>query len=96
MPVTVSFTFDDTWVPRLVPIVEQRVESIRDHPVIVSLLAGLGIPSVDDLTAKQKFKLFVMYDLLRDLAAVEGMAAGLAAKQSVIEDVEDTFPLEVD
>lgn len=96
MSVSVTFTFDDTWVARIAPVVQARLEGIQDNPVVLARLAGWGVGSVWDLTPKQKFKLVVLYDLLRGTASTEGNVAGAAARESAVEDVENTFPLEVD
>lgn len=96
MPVSVTFTFDDAWVARIAPVVQARLEGIQDDPVVQSRLAGWGVGSVWDLTPKQKFKLVVLYDLLRGTASTEGNVAGSAARDSAITDVEENFPLEVD
>lgn len=96
MSVSVTFTFDDTWVARIAPVVQTRLEGIQDDPVIQAHLAGWGVADVWELTPKQRFKLVVMYDLLRGTASTEGNEAGATARIAAITDVEENFPLEVD
>ena len=96
MPITISLTFDDTWAARLAPVVQAKVNDIRAHPIVVGLLAAQGVDSVDDLTVKQQAKLLILFDLLRYTQMHEGDEAERAARQAVVDDVADNFPLEID
>jgi len=96
MPVSVTFTFDDTWVDRLQPVVITKLEAIQDTPAVQARLVGWGVESVWELTPKQQFKLVVLYDLLRGTAISEGSVGAETAREAAIADVEANFPLEVD
>ncbi len=94
MAVTISLTFDDTWAARLNQMVQDETESMKENPVIVALLAGAGVP-MESLTPKQKAKLWIMFLMLCRLALFEGKVAAEQARQNVIDDVEENFPLEI-
>ena len=96
MAISLTLDFDDTWAGRLAPMVVSRVDRAQRNPVIVALIDALpGVDSVDDLTTKQKAKLWILFQLLCQLSIYEGEQAGTAAQQVVIDDIADNFPLEV-
>lgn len=95
MAVTITLDFDDTWAGRLQPMIVEFADEIRDDPIVVALLLALGIGSVDDLTDKQKAKLILLFYLLTRLQNYEGQVAAEDARDIVIDDIADNFPLEV-
>ena len=96
MAISLTLNFDDTWAGRLAPMIVSKVDEAQYNPVIVALLDGLtGIDTVDDLTTKQKAKLWILFRLLGELSVYEGNEAAGVARQTVVEDVRDNFPLEV-
>lgn len=95
MAITLQLAFDNDWAARLAPMVVMKIDEMRDHPLVVELLvATAGVESVDDLTTKQKAKLLILVHLLRDLIVFEGQTAAEAANQTVVDDLQDNFPLE--
>lgn len=95
MAISITLDFDDTWAARLAPMVVELANDIAQHEIVIALLLALGIPSVDDLTTKQKGTLILLFHLLTRLQRYEGQAAAAAAQETVIEDIADNFPLEV-
>jgi hypothetical protein len=95
MAISITLDFDDTWAGRLAPMVVDRIENAQYNPVIVALIDSLpDVDSVDDLTTKQKAKLWILFGLLCQLQRWEGQEAGRAAQQTVIDDIAINFPLE--
>jgi hypothetical protein len=94
MAISLTLNFDDTWAARLQPMVEEALDKAQRNPVIVSLIENSPVNSVDELTPKQKAKLWITFTLLCQLARFEGHAAGMTAQQSTVADVEENFPLE--
>jgi hypothetical protein len=94
MTISITFDFDDAWAARLAPMVNKWADDSKDNEIIVDLLATVGA-TIDQLTVKQKYKLMVLMQNLSDLAAYEGSAAAQAARQSIISDIINNFPLEV-
>ena len=95
MAISLTLDFDDTWAGRLAPMIVEFADEIGEHPIVVALLAALGIGSVDDLTTKQKAKLILLFYLLTRLQRFEGQVAAEDARNLVLEDIADNFPLEV-
>lgn len=96
MSVIITMEFDDEWAGRLAPMVTQAAYDMSGHPIVIALLDSLGIPSVDDLTIKQRAKLIIMFDLLCRLQVFEGDVAEAQARQAIIDDINANFPLGVD
>jgi hypothetical protein len=96
MAVSITLNFDDTWAARLAPMTSARVEEARNNRIIVELIeAHPTITSIDELTVKQKAKLWILFRLLGDLCQYEGEIAAVAGRQAVVDDIELNFPLEV-
>lgn len=95
MAISITLNFDDTWAARLAPMVVAQIEGRRRNPLVQDLIAATpGVDSVDDLTTRQKAKLWILLHLLRDLSKFEGQNAAEAANIAVTEDIRDNFPLE--
>ncbi len=96
MSTSITLSFDNAWALRLKPMVEQRVSEARANPVIVSLIDALPtIDSVDDLTPKQQTVLWILFKLLCELSKFEGNEAAETARQTIVDDINSNFPLEV-
>ena len=95
MGVNLTLSFDDEWAARISAMVNHLVGERQKQPLIIALLEKRGIASVDDLTPKQKAKLWITYNLLKDLVLFEGPAAAEAANATVAEDLQANFPLEI-
>ena len=96
MAVSITLNFDDEWAARLAPMVIQSVDRAQHHPIIIALIDALpAIDSVDDLTPRQKAKLWILFGLLGQLAKYEGQIASQQAQESVGDDIADNFPVEV-
>ena len=94
-PVTITLVFDSEWAGRLGPMIVEKIDNARVNPVILALLDALGIDSVDDLTTKQKAKLWILFHLLKELVKFERQEAATLAGEAVANDIADNFPLEV-
>lgn len=93
MPVTVSMTFDDEWAARFEPMIENIAESWKEYPMVQNMLTTLGI-TFEELTVVQKFKIAVIVGyLLQNLIQYEGEIAAADARQTIVSDVSDNFPL---
>ena len=95
MAISITLDFDTAWADRLQPMIIEFADEMRENPLVLALLASLGIDSVDDLTTKQKAKLILLFYLLTRLQNFEGQVAASDARDLVIEDIADNFPLEV-
>lgn len=93
MAITVQFTFDDTWALRIQDMVENYPHLHNDE--IIEALLEASSKAWEDLTAKQKWKVLVLRDTMRELIRHEGNAAAEAARVTIIDDIEDNFPLEI-
>jgi hypothetical protein len=94
MAISVTIAYDDTWASRMQPMIEDWAERMKDDPVIVSVLSSLD-KTMDDLTPKQKYLLRALYTDLRELAMYEGAVAARSARLTIIQDIEENFPLEI-
>ena len=96
MAVSITLNFDDEWAGRLAPMILSAVDQAQHHPIIIALIDALpGIDSVDDLTTRQKAKLWILFGLLGQLAKYERQIASQVAQDAVGDDIADNFPLEV-
>lgn len=93
MAITVQFTFDDPWAARLQDMVE-NYPHLHSDEVLQALLEAVG-KTWEELTAKQKWKALVLRDTMRELIRHEGTEAADLARQTIIDDIEDNFPLEI-
>ena len=95
MSVTISLTFEDEWAQRLAPMIRDRVDDRRGHPLTVQILDHYGIASVDDLTVKQAARFELLFYLLTCLAQYEQRLARIEAEANVWTDLQETFPLDI-
>ena len=96
MAVSITLDFDDEWAGRLAPMIVAAVDQAQHHPIIFALIDALpAIDSVDDLTVRQKAKLWIMFRLLGELTKFEGQEAAKLAGETVVDDIAVNFPLEV-
>ena len=96
MAVSITLDFDDEWAGRLAPMIVTAVDQAQNHPIIVALIDALpGIDSVDDLTVRQKAKLWILFGLLGQLSIYEEHEAAVQAGEAIHDDIAANFPLEV-
>ena len=94
--VSITLNFDTEWAGRLAPMIIAAVDQAQHHPIIISLIDALnGIDSVDDLTTRQKAKLWILFGLLGQLSIYEEHEAARLAGEAIHDDIADNFPLEV-
>ena len=93
MAITIQFAFDDAWAVRIQEMVE-NYPHLHNDEVLGALLESID-KTWEELTAKQKWKALVLRDTMNELIRHEGGVASAAARQTVIDDIEDNFPLDV-
>ena len=93
MAITIQFTFDTPWAARLSDMVE-NYPHLHNDEVLAALLESAG-KTWEELTAKQKWKVLVLRDTMNELIRHEGETAADTARQTIITDIEDNFPLEI-
>jgi hypothetical protein len=91
--ITVQFSFDTAWATRIEDMVE-NYPHLHSDEVLQALLASVG-KTWEELTAKQKWKVLVLRDTMNDLINHEGNTAANVARQTIIDDIETSFPLEI-
>ena len=95
MPVSIALNFDDEWAIRLAPVFRKWAKEIERNPIVRALLDARGVTSMDDLNATQKAKLCLTATILWKAQTYEGDAAEVAARQAIVTDLEQNFPLEI-
>lgn len=93
MAISITFNFDTPWATRIAAMVNAYDEWHHDE-LVTTLLEALDV-TIDDLTAKQKWKLMTLVDTLNRLQNYEGSEAAEAARQVILDDINNNFPLEV-
>ena len=91
-----GFNFNGAWTARLDQMFAAKLNGARDNPLITEFLEGIeGVNSVDDLSNRQKARLWLSYQMMRELIKVEGQQAREQAHLQKVNEIKGNFPLEV-